>query len=210
MNFDFLNNITINKVEEAPKKTSTGRVATPKNPESGLTMRLFKDGAIYPSQELVDTFNLEYNSNKTGNGFDVFSANNWNQYPEGADNVVFISATPKSNSRVDLFSQARVVDGELTKVMEQGSKTFGLELIPMLESTYGTKLFEDKRYVDLVVVNTTSIQQDVVYVPKMVMKGEHKGTISTERRENVTLYPLAIMTNEVEQPEMAEVEEELV
>jgi len=216
MNFDFLKNVTINKVEETPKKTSTGRVAQEKNPKSGLTLRLFKDGAIYPSAELVDKFNLEYNKDKTGNGFDIFSSANWSQYPTDADNVVFISAVSKDNARVDLFGSAREVNGELTSVMSQGSKTFGVELIPMLESVYGVKLFEDKKYVDLQVVEEVKLEQEILYVPKMVMKGEHKGMMTTERRENVSLYPLAILSNnegsevvngEVEEPETVTEEE---
>lgn len=196
MNFDFLKAVTINKVEEPIKQTSKGRVAQEKNPQSGLTLRLFKDGSIYPSQELVDTYNLEYTKDKSGNGFDIFSSSNWNQYPKDAENVVFITATSKSNARVDLFSIARTVNGVLTSIMNQGSKTFGLELIPMLESTYGVSLFSDKKYVDLQVVEDVAINQDIVYVPKMVNKGEHKGAMTTERRENVVLHPLAIISND--------------
>lgn len=211
MNFDFLSNITINKVEEPVKQTSKGRVAQEKNPQSGLTLRLFKDGSIYPSQELVDKYNLEYTKDKSGNGFDVFPSTNWNQYPKDAENVVFISVVPKNSARVDLFSQAREVNGELTSVMNQGSKTFGLELIPMLESAYGVKLFEDKKYVDLQVVEDVAINQDIVYVPKMVMKGEQKGMMTTERRENVVLHPLAIISNDTKVEVLETVnEEELV
>jgi hypothetical protein len=88
----------------------------------------------------------------------------------------------------------------------------------MLESTYGVKLFENSKYVDLVIVDSTAINQEIVFVPKMTVKGEHKGMMTTERRENVTLYPLAILTNnegseivngEVEEPEVVQ-ESELV
>lgn len=212
MNFNFLNTVSIAKVEETPK-AKVGKVAQERNPTNGASIRLFKDGSIYPSQKLVDDYQLEYSKDKSGNGFDIFSSTNWNQYPKDTENVVFITAIPKSNSRVDLFGQAREVNGELTSVMKQGSKTFGLELIPMLESVYGIKLFADSKYVDLVIVEDVTLKQDIVYVPKMVMKGEYKGTMTTERRENVTLMPLAIFSNnegsevingEVEEPELVE------
>ena len=219
-NFSFLNNITINKVEETPKKASTGREKIERNPQSGLTLRLFKDGSIYPSLELVDKFDLEYNKEKSGNGFDVFPSSNWKQYPQDAENVVFITAVPKSNARVDLFSQAREVNGELTSVMSQGTKTFGLELINILNETYNAgynTLFEDKKYVDLQVVEEVAINQDIVYIPKMTTKGEHKGMMTTERRENIILYPLSIINpitplDEVPGNEMVEtvLQEELV
>lgn len=220
MDFSFLNTVTVNKVEEAPKSKSGGRVAQEKNPKEGLTLRLFKDGSIYPSQKLVDKFNLEYTKDKSGNGFDVFSSSNWNQYPKDAENVVFISATSKENARVDLFGQAREVNGELTKVMEQGSKTFGKELIKMLGEVYGTELLSDdifngKKYVDLQVIEDITMPSvdNIFYIPKMTNKGEHKGVMTTERRENAILHPLAILSNNngggvadkvVEEPELVE------
>lgn len=214
-NFNFLKNVEIAKVEETPK-AKVGKVAQERNPTNGASLRLFKDGSMYPSVELVAKYNLEYNKEKTGSGFDIFSSTNWNQYPKDQENVVFITATAKSNARVDLFSIARETNGELSSVLTQGSKTFGLELIPMLESTYNTTLFANAKYVDLVIVEDVAITQDIVYVPKMVMKGEHKGTMTTERRENVTLMPLAIFSNnegseiingEVNEPELVGEEE---
>lgn len=211
MNFDFLNNVTIAQPVIEQKAKSAGRVAVEKNPTNGASLRLFKDGSIYPSQELIDKYELEYNKEKTGNGFDAFTSLEWAQYPSDAEHVVFITAVPKSETHVSLFSSARKVNGELTSVLTQGSKTFGVELITMLQQTYENSLFTDNKYVDLVVVEDVAIKQDVLFVPKPISKGVNKGMMSTERRENVVLHPLALFTAETTtESKMATVEEELV
>ena len=210
MNFDFLNNVTIAQPVIEHKVTTT-RKAVEKSPTNGADLRLFKDGSIYPSQELVNAYELEYNANKSGNGFDVFTSLDWNQYPSNAEAVVFIASIPKSETRVSLFSSAREVNGELTSVLAQGSKTFGTELITMLQQTYENSLFTDNKYIDLVIVEDVELNLDIVYVPKPINKGVNKGMMSTERRENVVLHPLALFTVEATtEPEMAVVEEELV
>lgn len=45
---------------EAPVRRSGGGARKQWNPLSGLVVRLWKDGSVYPSQALVDKFNLEY------------------------------------------------------------------------------------------------------------------------------------------------------
>lgn len=57
---NFLNSSAHFDPSAAPVRRSGGGSRKEWNPPSGLVVRLWYDGAIYPSQELVDTFNLEY------------------------------------------------------------------------------------------------------------------------------------------------------
>lgn len=198
MNFDFLKNTTLNAVEKTPAKTSTGRIAVERNPTNGASLRLFKDGSVYPSMEAVGKYDLEYayststDVNVTGNGFDVIDSRQWAQYPQDAQPVLFIAAVPKKSGLVDLFASAK---GEDTSVMTQGSKTFGVELIVMLQEVYNVEdLFATQKYVDLVIMDNVEMPSiDGIYnVPKTVAKGENKGNITTKRRENITVNPLAL------------------
>ena len=218
MNFDFLKNTTLTVVEKTVAKTSTGKTAMQRNPTNGASLRLFKDGSVYPSQDVVTKYKLEYsnfvpNNNTLGyeeyvtpNGFDVIDSRTWAQYPQDAQPVVFIAAVPKKSGLVDLFSSAKV---EGTSVMTQGSKTFGLELITMLQEVYNVELFTTQKYVDLTIVDNVELPSlDGIYnVPKTVAKGENKGMITTKRRENITVNPLALFTVETMPTEDNEVQE---
>lgn len=202
-NFDFLNNIQPVEQEKTPR--NNGRVATPKNP-TGLRLRVFKDGAVYPSQELVDMFNLEYTNTDavdSGNGFDVFSSLDWIQLPkansdgEAITPVLFIASSSKDLPKIDLFGSCKL---DNTSVLTQGSKR--PELINKLREIYDLPvsetedlLFLDKNYVDL------EIKQDVVvfpglpayYIPKKIIKGVNSGNMSYEIRQNLVINPLVIV-----------------
>ena len=79
--------------------------------------------------------------NGTGNGLDVISSKNWNQFKtqdEGA--MLFVAVVPKDQPKVDLFSTANYDEHGKPKVSveEQGAATFGKNvLIPMVEDVYG-------------------------------------------------------------------------
>ena len=207
MNFDFLKNTTLSVVENVKSTTSksTGRVAIQRNPENGATLRLFKDGSVYPSLEAVGKYDLEYHGD-TGNGFDVIDSRQWAQYPQDAQPVLFIAAVPKKSGLVDLFASAKM---EGTSVLTQGSKTFGVELIVMLQEVYNVEdLFATQKYVDLVIMDNVEMPSiDGIYnVPKTVAKGENKGMTTTKRRENITVNPLALFTVEAMTEEEVESE----
>ena len=197
MNFDFLKNTTLAQVEQKTTTTTnrTGRVAMERNPTNGASLRLFKDGSIYPSQETVDKYNLEY-FGETGNGLDIIDSRQWAQYPQNAQPVVFVTAVPKKSGLVSLFSQAK---GEDVSVMTQGSKTFGAELTTLLQEVYNVEdLFATQKYVDLVIVDNVEMPSaDGIYnLPKKVAKGENKGQATSARRENITVNPLALFVPE--------------
>jgi hypothetical protein len=221
MNFNF-NNIT---VQEKVIVRGTGRVATPRNPD-GMRIRLFKDGSVYPSKELTVKYDLEYVNkdwDNQGNGIDVVDSRAWTQYPEGADNYIFITFTPKDASKVDLFAHTKYDDSlnPISSVLDQGSKR--PELVEMIREVYNLPisetdtieidnpyvdtLFGELNYVDLDVhVNVElPVSTNIFYLPKKVMKGVKRGQDDYVRRENSIFHPLTVSVIQVEQE--AEVEE---
>ena len=217
MNFDFLKNTTLNKAEEKTQTVNklAGRKSVERNPTNGASLRLFKDGSIYPSEQCAGKYSLEYGSfvlpdTQNGYGFDVIDSRKWNQYPQDAQPAVFIAAVDKKAGLVDLFASAKL---ENTSVMTQGSKTFGPELITMLQEVYEVEnLFATQKYVDLIIVEDVTLPSlDGIYnVPKMVAKGENKGQMTTKRRENITVNPLALFTaptQEIVEENVEEMEE---
>ena len=78
-NFDFLKNVTLTVPETSAKTTSK----VDKNP-TGMKLRVYASGRVYPSQELVDALNLEYcskESDSVNNGLDVFKSIDWGMFP---------------------------------------------------------------------------------------------------------------------------------
>lgn len=211
-NFDFLKNVQLVQNKSAvPTKGRAKRTGTPVTP-TGMTIRLFKDGKAYPSQELVDKFALEYtpkSSEERGNGLDVIRSDKYPNYPKEAPKTIFIAVTPRSEGRVDLFGScnyvtpkdiekdATLVEGNpVSSVTEQGSPTFGRdELIPMLKDIYGFEFEEGQRFVDLEIGTDVQLttEDGIYYFPKMVSRGADKGKSTLVRRENTPLMPLGIV-----------------
>lgn len=213
--FNF-NNIVV--TERLVERKAGGRVATPKNP-TGMKIRLFKDGSVYPSVDLVTKFDLEYREKDSlsaipTNGFDIVDSRSWTQYPADGENYVFITATPKSEAKVDLFGQVRYnEDGSpVNSVLDQGSKR--PELITLLREVYGLNpypinedgdthdaLFSNNNYVDLTVHVDVALPvgTNVFYLPKEIAKGPKKGELDYVRRENNVFHPLTVSVVEEEE-----------
>ena len=198
MNLDFLNDISLKATEV---KASRAHVDTA--PVSGADLRLFKDGRVYPSQELIDTHNLEYvnKGDETGNGFDIVDTQNFPNYPEGQPRLVMVALTSKDNAKVDLFGSVGYnEDGTpKTTVATQGSKTTGAWLITLLEEVYGEDLFpEGVRFVDLKIRTEFGLNtpNNIYHLPKTVARGVNKGDITYTRRTDTTLWPLVVLTLE--------------
>lgn len=170
------------KVEEvaAPKRTGGGR-AKQWNPNPLLkAIRLWKDGSVFPSQALVDEFDLDYKDaaitkleiplkegqteqkykneyyyiSGPGNGFDVIDSRAWPSY-NAEGHMLFISPVQRDEPKVSLFSSVGY-DAETGKpkntVMDQGSSTYGKDtLLDAVKDIYGIELSDDKEYVDLIV-----------------------------------------------------------
>lgn len=181
MSFDFLKSIRF-KEETPAEKPSVG-----KNPE-GLALRVFTNGKVFPSPQLVEKFKLEYGVEGEC-GIDFFTAHNWGIYPKTSPNIIFIAFTPRTQPKIDLFSIRR---NGTTSVMDQApSSPELLEAIKLVQPS--TDLVANK-FVDLVVEDIAVQPEDgICYMPKTVVRGERKGQLEAFRRENVTLYPVRIV-----------------
>jgi hypothetical protein len=190
------------------------------NPTNGADIRLFKDGRIFPSAELVEEFDLEYTDKdaSTGNGFDVIDTRQWAGW-KAEVKILLIAAVNKSKAKVDMFSATNYnEDGTaVSSVLTQGATTFGKKLITMLQEVYTEELFGEKNHVDLTIARgyDMSTEDGIYYIPKAMIKGEKKGTAKVVRREYSNLYPLVIfeaksneVTNEEGEYITAEITEE--
>jgi len=212
MSLDFLKNI---KVEDPAlmKKSGGGGVRKEWNP-TGKTIRVWKDGSIFPSEELVEYFDLEYRPKDVdhqGNGLDVFPTS---QFPifKSPQPLILINVVDKAKPRIDVFGTVgyyaeaegvelpegvKAGDPQLS-VLDQGAATFGKNrLLPMIKETYDVEPNE-KGFIDLVVLGADgteatqpfALSKDFCHVPKAVTKGDLKGTATYQRREYPRLYAL--------------------
>lgn len=163
-------------------------------PVNGADLRVFRDGRVYPSQALVDKYNLEYQpkgAEVPGFGLDVVDSIQWAMYPKGAPRVVFVAAVSRHLPKVDLFHRTTYnEDGTpVNTVQTQGNKN-----IQLVESLKAVGLFanEADRFVDLRVATEYPVTSPdgIYYLPKTVERGSDKGKPTYQKRENITLYPL--------------------
>ena len=153
----FLKNVTVAAQEQPKPGRNGGSVKKDWNPASGLVIRLWKDGSVFPSADLVNKFSLQYENALTeeqitaikeetmakpfrGNGFDVVDSKDYPQFETGGQRVLIIAPAEKDSGKVDLFSSVSYNDDGTPKVtvMDQGAVTFGKDfLIPRIEEIYG-------------------------------------------------------------------------
>ena len=203
--FDFLKNMELKEIEKTPVSSPNSKVPAP-----GAHLRLFADGSVYPSAELVALHHLEYqptDSDQPEMGYDVFVSTDWGQYT-GAIPFVALALVSKHEPKVSLFSQTKYNDDKTPKSSVLTQKTTaGEELIKALSAVYLEKpednLFENKAYLDLALLldqplaKTTS---GVYHLPKTVVKGKDAGKATYVRRENIQIFPLTIVEESVNQP----------
>lgn len=215
MNLDFLND-----VELVEKQAERSRAAGAKYPMNGADIRVFKNGATYPSKELVEEFSLEYQlkgSEFMGNGFDVINSQDWEMYPvtDPDKQLIFIASVDRGkNSKVDLFSTTKwdpETKEPTNSVLAQGATGFGTTLLEWALEIYpelNTRMEEDG-YVDLMIVRETTIpsKNGIYYLPKVKTRGSDKGTVTAVRRENSVISPLVPFVEE-STPEVAGTQEE--
>lgn len=218
MSLDFLKQIKVEDVA-LPTKTGGGR-RKEWNPTITNAIRVWKDGSIFPSQQLVERFSLEYGSkpvevekggpkNKvSGNAFDIFESSNFPTLNTANQNLIILNVTPKHVGKTDAFgSTSYNEDGTpKTSVMDQGSATFGKDnLLPMLNKIYGIEP-GDKGFIDLVLLGTDGISAQVPFelpngkrvcmVPKEISRGNKAGEMTYARRESpimFVLYPASML-----------------
>jgi hypothetical protein len=152
----FLTAISVIAQDEPKKKNGGGGARKEWNPTEGLAIRIWNDGSVFPSQQLVDYFDLKFRNKfkdeevaaaketKTkldlGMGFDIVDTQ---EFPvlQTPTRLLFISPVHRSLGKVDLFGSVSYneIDGTpLYNVMTQGATTFGKSsLIPKIEEIYG-------------------------------------------------------------------------
>jgi hypothetical protein len=211
--FDFIDDLELEEISGTASGAKFGGVQ--KNP-TDADLRLFSDGKIYPSKDLVNRLKLEYqkkDSNLPEYGFDIFSTEQWGQYQAAAErylektghtmpNMMVISRVSKHSPRVDVFgSTTYEADGSpKASVLTQGSSTFGKELIDILAETWGYDPFGNGEvFIDLQIEwdkALPSTKNGIYNVPKKVKKGKDAGKYSYVRREKAEFYPLTLYVHE--------------
>lgn len=191
-----LNNATI----ENPVKKHVVKEPLPEL--TGMCIRLMSDGAIYPSEELVKKFNLEYTSkdNIEGCGLDVWCSWNWSFLKDFTTKCIFISPITRYNDKgkatpkISLFGTCKYDDNDnpRTSVLTQGSKVFGEQYLQSwITEAYGTFVTDDCQYIDFELVSTGIKSEDgLYYIPKEKTNKDGEKKPTYERRENLDIYIL--------------------
>ena len=183
MNLDFLKHVKIDEEElgkKAPRSGSGRRKDW--NPTYPNSIRIWKDGSIYPSADLVERFDLEYSDRpvddladavkadagaepaadakkprwkQPGNAFDIIDTD---EFPvlKVPQRMIVANVVSKAEGRADVFASGDwepVTGKSRASVLEQGATTFGKNtFIPMVEAVYGIKIDEQTPYVDLIFI----------------------------------------------------------
>lgn len=217
MSLSFLSNITLASNEEVKPAFVTSkatRSVVDRNPE-GTKIRLFKNGAIYPSKELVENYALEYlpkDSEEKAFGFDIMSSKSFPNTAHLESSFLILAVVLKSLPKVDVFGSTKyysaedvaklaaegteVVEGQpKSSVLDQGNTTFGKDvLIPMLKEIYGFEFAEDKKFVDLTIVTDQPLKTNDgnYFIPKPISRGEKKGEMEVVVRKDIEMFPLVL------------------
>jgi len=217
MNLDFLKSATLEKVV-VERASKTGGSNLVKQPTHG-DLRVFKNGRVYPSDELMEKYSLEYFPKLEsvdpvtgevkiaiiGMGVDIFSSVKWGMLKGVEQEVLFIGFIPRENNhKIDLWGSCQYEGLEpKTSVLEQGPSVFGSNsLVDYLASAYGVD-WETAKYVDLKVEFEIPMksEDDVYHLPKLVSRGDNKGKATYARRELIEIYPLTVAYTETKEVE---------
>lgn len=192
MNLDFLNTISLTKTEA--RKTRNASQDT--MPVNGADLRVFTDGRIYPSAQFAQDNSLEYvaKDEKVGNGLDVIDTEHFGNYPREATRILMVSLGSKDEPKIDMFKSVGYDDqgAPRNSVLTQGSKSFGITLLEMVEEVYSITATEG--YLDLVISTSHGLTtpNDIYLLPTKVARGDKKGQLDFKRRTNTTLWPLTV------------------
>lgn len=217
MKLDFLSKVTVSAAPvQKPVRDTTKKV---RQPESGLTIRLFKDGSVYPSNELIAQFKLEYqprdpDKKPVGFGLDVIDSRDMTNQINTPVAFVGVSLNPRYEGKLDLFSMCKYDETTglpVGSVADQGSNSFGkAELIPLLEQVYGDDFaFNDQGFVDLQII----IDQPIVspdgrfFFYKKIVRGADAGKKTYVIRDNTSVFALVPVAPQISggQPDAASI-----
>lgn len=158
-----------------------------KNP-TGPRLRVFKNGKVFPSEELVKEFNMEYNNpdgeTSPGNGIDFFKSTDWTPYPKEGPTCLIVAFIPRTEPKIDLFAGAK---SDKTSVLSQGPKSE--ELVNLLQELYPHDWNEG--YIDIAISVDTPIQTEnnIYLIPKKLKRGPKTGERTYVRRESIKVFP---------------------
>ena len=194
----FLSQVTVEAVVVPVKATAQARAPKEYQPKDDIAdLRIWENGAIYPSNALVAEFNLEYtakDSANSGNGFDIVDTALVTTI-KTPQRFIAISATARKEGKLDVFRATTYKeDGSAsTSVTVQGTAMYGKEsLLPLLKEVYNV-VPNEEGFIDLVIFRAMPITSPngIFHFPKTVSRGENKGQVSYVRRENQTIYALS-------------------
>lgn len=168
----------LNKVVVKDEVKQSVRLPKEKGPADGSDIRVYHNGATYPSEAFAKAFNLEFQNKEVitikgkdgaentielkyginpGMGLDVFKVSDYPAVHSESD-FLMLAAVPRTAGKIDLFRGCEYNNDGTPKalVTAQGSTTFGKEvLIPMLKEVYNIELNKETLpYVDLKVVGS--------------------------------------------------------
>lgn len=211
MSLDFLKQIKVDD-PATMRKSGGGGHRKAWNPTEGLRIRVWKDGSVFPSEELVKWFDLEYREKDAlnqGNALDIFPSK---QLPifKTPNELILLNVVGKDKPKTDVFGsvgyvadaeelpEGTVVGEPLFSVMDQGATTFGKKnLLPMIKEVYDVEPNEEG-YIDLVLLGQDGldatqkfeISKDFCHVPKQVSRGDNAGAPTYVKRNHPRLYAL--------------------
>lgn len=216
---DFLKSVSLDETVIKAAARGAGGHRKEWSPTTPLSIRVWKDGSVFPSQDLVERFDLEYGDKplaksidpaeteavqakwvQPGSAFDVFDSKDFPVF-KTPRRLILANVVPKAQGKSDLFSSVGWgEDGKiLNSVMTQGSNTFGKsDLLPMLKEVYGIELNDENPHVDLIVIGQDgekamkhfAIEKGFCFVPKKYSRGKEKGKDTVVRREDPWLFIL--------------------
>lgn len=199
-NLDSLDNLELTEDVQLVTK-----VKMPSKLPESADLRLFSNGAVYPSKAFADANSLEFVKRTisdagvvvNGNGLDIFSSKDWGLLKGKLDQeILLVSVSPKSAPRVDMWSTAKYskeTQEPVSSIFTQGSNVFSKnQFINIVADTYGID-WSTTEYVDFKVADKAITTTNGVYlIPKTVAAGKNKGAATYVRRDSIIVNPLLI------------------
>lgn len=216
--FNFLSNQALaDNTSVKPAAATAASRGVQRNP-TDADLRLFRNGAIYPSLALIEKDQLTYLAKEAEGdafGYDVTDSRKFINTQGWEKAVIFISKIEKSAAKVDLFGRCTYDEnGAPSDVATQGATTFGKDLLETLKEVYGYEIPEGESFVDLKIVEDFNFTtaDNIYYLPKPIARGPRKGEIELARRENLKLnilMPLDLFNQEMASSDVTEAPSEV-
>ncbi len=179
-----------------------------------------KEGETAADQKYRNVYSFP---NGAGNGFDFIDSREWNQMKSDGS-MLLLMPVPKDLPKVDLFNTVAYEEDGTAKisVMEQGAATFGSQvMLDAIAEVYGVRFNQNEvkegdkvvipaitdgvDWIDMAIFEsigeggdsfnvTEQFSKPIIFAPKKVTRGEHKGKSDYVRREECKVYGFAPAT----------------